>query len=92
MFDYLGNEISVNSIVLYGNNIGFITLALVNEIEEDRLHVIRRGYRDLPLEKDLLYPHNVLVVTDAVLNASDNIDASELDINFMKAMFNTRDR
>ena len=74
MRDFLGFEIEVGDVILYGNNAGFITLAVVTEMKEGSLHVIQRGYRDSKVERELLVPSNVYVITGDVNGMEQNED------------------
>lgn len=85
MKDYLGNKLSRGDIIMYANNAGLLTLAVILDISVDRLHVSKRGYRDAEIDRELLIPTNTLRVTEQVFALDDLSDTfSEADVKFVK--------
>lgn len=72
MRDLLGNEIQKNDVVVFANDVGYLSLALVSEIDEDAktLIVKKRGYREAKM-KELHRPTDVIVVTEQIKDVRD---------------------
>jgi len=68
MKDLLGNKIEVNSVVAYANDAGFLALAVVTEVLDSSLHIVKKGYRGEPIERDLIRPSDVIVIDSSKLD------------------------
>ena len=90
MRDMLGNEIQKDDVVAYANNVGFMSLALINEVNDEAgtLLVSKRGYRNVAT-KELYRPCDVIVVTGYALEAADCPDCGRPEeVAFIKGLLN----
>jgi|GEM_PF-5534513 len=84
MIDIVGNEIKERDVIIYANDNGFLTFAIVESVNDERLEILEKGYRDVVHKKVLVRPNNTLLITGQIdLPTPGNIDSQ---INFLRSL------
>ena len=88
MKDMFGTTINQKDIVAYANDAGWISLGVVNKINEKTLDVRKRGYRG-EITKELLRVTDVIVVTGQVMSIDKWQDCGHpLEVEYAVKLFN----